>query len=286
MRLSLPRNVIFHTLFTWSLVTSLASAPAFAQSEDRVSALAEAFLLPQVFEIMSLEGEAYGAQIDENVLQGRGGATWTAAIQQIYDSAAMEAVFMAALQDILRGQPAILDAGVQYATSDAGRRPLLLEVDARRAMLDANITEVAEDAYQIMQSEGSDRLTMLTTRIDANELIEQNVALGLNGTLAYFQGYMSALPEKTRVAESAYLTRVWQEEAAIRLETEGFLYALFSLAYQPLSDEELQAYIDFNLTDAGQAINTAFFSAFDGVFSDVSRRIGREAALRVGGADL
>ena len=50
-------------------------------------------------------------------------------------------------------------------------------------------------------------------------------------------------------------------------ETEDWLYPFMSLAYQPLTDAELQAYLAFSETAGGQRLNAAVFAAFDVVFS-------------------
>ena len=50
------------------------------------------------------------------------------------------------------------------------------------------------------------------------------------------------------------------------------------MAYQPLADEDLEAYIAFSETDAGKQMNSALFEAFDGLFVDVSRDLGRASS--------
>jgi hypothetical protein len=45
-----------------------------------------------------------------------------------------------------------------------------------------------------------------------------------------------------------------------------------------LSDGDLEAYIAFSETDAGQALNAALFEAFDVVFTEASRALGEAVA--------
>ena len=58
------------------------------------------------------------------------------------------------------------------------------------------------------------------------------------------------------------------------------------MAYAPLSDAELQAYIDFSHSKAGQALNSVLFSAFDRLGSQQSRGMGLVAGQLMQGQDI
>ena len=58
------------------------------------------------------------------------------------------------------------------------------------------------------------------------------------------------------------------------------------LAYQPLSDQELDAYIAFSTTPAGQKANRAVFAAFDAMFVQVSKELGQSAGRLMAGQDI
>jgi hypothetical protein len=58
------------------------------------------------------------------------------------------------------------------------------------------------------------------------------------------------------------------------------------MAYATLTDEELQDYTDFSRTGAAARLNSALFAAFDGVFTDVSFRLGKAVAPYVSGESL
>ena len=53
-----------------------------------------------------------------------------------------------------------------------------------------------------------------------------------------------------------------------------------------LTDAELDAYIAFWETPAGQRLNAALFSAFEAAFSDVSRGLGRAAGQAMLGSNI
>ena len=69
-------------------------------------------------------------------------------------------------------------------------------------------------------------------------------------------------------------------------ETEDWLFPFLALSYAPLSDAELQGYIDFSRTAAGKKMNTALFAAFDAVFVQISRDLGRAVAQQMTGDDI
>ena len=63
----------------------------------------------------------------------------------------------------------------------------------------------------------------------------------------------------------------WDE---IRRTTTEWVMSFLLLAYQPLSDADLETYIAFSQTPAGQDMNRAVFNAFDQMFIDISRSLG------------
>ena len=67
---------------------------------------------------------------------------------------------------------------------------------------------------------------------------------------------------------------------------QDWVYPFLTLAYQPLSDDELQSYIDFSETPAGQRVNAAMFQAYDAVFDQISRDLGRSFGIALQGNDI
>jgi hypothetical protein len=74
-------------------------------------------------------------------------------------------------------------------------------------------------------------------------------------------------------AESA-LQEVWAQEEDIRADTTEWVYSFLMMAYQPLTDAELETYIDFTQTEAGKDLTNALFVSFNGMFDDISRALG------------
>ena len=86
--------------------------------------------------------------------------------------------------------------------------------------------------------------------------------------------------------EGEMLAEVWGQEDQVRADTEAWLFPFLALAYQPLSDAELKAYVAFSASPEGQRLNRALFAGFDAVFEAVSADLGRAAGLELRGRDI
>jgi hypothetical protein len=82
------------------------------------------------------------------------------------------------------------------------------------------------------------------------------------------------------------LSDVWGQEEQVRADTSTWLYAYLGLAYSPLTEAELETYVTFWESPAGQQLNAALFGAFDAVFRDVSLELGRAAGRAMQGRDI
>jgi hypothetical protein len=270
--------------FATAALLILTAMPVWAQNTEKVDALIKALSLPDIIEIMHQEGSSYGDDIAAEMFPGKGGAAWTAQVQGIYDTAAMTSKFRARMLTELTD--ANVDAMVGFFGSDIGHRIIALEVTARRALMDKAIEEAARDTAQTMQDNADPRFGQLEAFAEANDLIEENVVGAMNSNYAFFQGLMDGNAFPTEMTEEQVLSDVWGQEPQIRIDTVEWLYGYLSLAYQPLSDEDLDAYIVFSKTKAGQDLNRAIFASFDVVFTEISRNLGRAASMHLSGEDI
>jgi hypothetical protein len=118
------------------------------------------------------------------------------------------------------------------------------------------------------------------------DLVESNVMGTLNSNLAFFRGMAATGGETFGMTEADMLDEVWRGEAEARDQTVDWLFPFLTLAYQPLTDAELQAYVDFSDTAAGRKVNAAMFAAFDSMFDRISEELGRAVALQMKGQDI
>jgi len=271
------KDVSMHAYSIRSIAASLAivvagAPPVAAQSDAEVAALFDAMGLPQMIEIMREEGINYGAEIGEGLFQGRTSADWDDAVETIYDANKMKSRVLTQLTAELEGDD--VAAMQDFFGSDFGQQVVTLEIAARRALLDDSIETASKEVAALAMADETPRYQLVTEFIDANDLVETNVAGALNSNFAFYRGLMQGGAMGDEMGEDEILATLWGQEPEIRQSTVEWVYSFLMLAYQPLSDEALQQYIDFSNSDAGQQINAAMFNAFDGVFEDISFALG------------
>ena len=253
-----------------------------------VQALLATLDLPQVIAVMHEEGIAYGEKLEDDLFPGAGGTKWAAKVATIYDADAMNRAFSAGFAAAL--PPGGRAAMLAFFGSELGQRVIELELSARLALLDEAVEDVANqtrDAMRAGDGNGSGaRLDLLTGFVEANDLIESNVSGAMNSNYAFYRGLVDGGAFPQDVPEAEIMADVWSQEAQIRTDTTDWLYAYLGMAYQPLSDAELQAYIDFSRTPEGRGLNQALFTAFDGMFVDISHDLGAAAAQFMIGEDI
>lgn len=276
------------------LVSALAfAAPARAETvvEPPVAAVSAATLtetmrLEALFDVLREEGIAHGQTLEADMFPGGGGPGWAAAVSAIYDVATLTSRFEAALDAELAADPAALAEINTFFASELGQRVVTLEIDARRAFLDEAAEEAAHVAADNRFAERDPRAGLLRRVIEAGDLIEGNVASALSGNLAFIQGMSASGAYGEGLPEDQMMSDVWAQEDQVREDTTSWLYAYLGLAYQPLTEAELQAYVDFSESPAGVRLNAALFTAFDAVFRQVSTDLGRAAGLAMLGRDI
>ncbi|RYG92219.1 DUF2059 domain-containing protein [Loktanella sp. IMCC34160] len=259
--------------------------PAFAQSETGdIDRLFDATGLPELIGIMREEGLSHADQLASDLFQGGGGPRWDSMIDRVYDVERMEARVRMDFAASLEGE----DIGplLDFFGSDLGMEIVSLEISARRAFLDPEVEAAAIEAAAIAAMDETDRHQLLTRFIEVNDLIESNVVGGLNSNYAFYIGMADAGAFGGELTESDILTDVWSQEPEVRASTTEWVYSFLGLAYQPLSDSDVEAYIALSETDIGQAMNRALFNGFDGMFNDLSRGLGLAAGEMMTGADL
>lgn len=280
------RLVLTHFLVVVAMAGPGVAETAVAPPAATVESLQKAMKIPDTISVLRDEGIAYGQSLEEELFPGQGGAAWGEAVDVIYDTPSMEQRFDTALEGELAGDASTLAAAESFFASERGQRILTLEVEARRALLDQEVEDAAKARAEEMVAERDPRMDALRRFAEANDLIEANVQGALNANLAFYQGMAEVGAFGDEMTEEQMLDDVWGQEGDVRSETKDWLFPYLALAYGPLPDEDLEAYIDFSLTPEGQKLNAALFVAFDAVFSEISRNLGRAAAKQMMGQDI
>jgi hypothetical protein len=265
---------------------SIALAPLSARAEvsPEVEALMQAMDMEGLFEVMHLEGQDYGDMLEDELFTDRGGAAWDAVVSQTYDPTVMYDRFAARFSDELQGvEIAPITA---FFASDLGQRIVNYEISARRALLEEGIEEAAEETWRELAETGDPRLAMVEEFVTVNDLVESNVMGAMNANLAFYGGLLDGNAFPRQMSEEMVLADVWGQEEMIREDTTEWVHSYLLMAYQPLSDADLRAYIDMAATDEGRALNRALFAAFDDVFTDISATLGLAASRFIVGQDI
>lgn len=254
-------------------------------AEVSVDRLAETMRLGDLFQVLRDEGIAHGEDLQRSLFPSGGGAGWAAEVSDIYDAQRLHAAFSGALQAQLSSQPETLETITAFFASDLGQRVLDLEIEARRAFLDTAAEEAARVAAEDAAAARDPKLALIRRMIEAGDLLEMNVAGSLSGSLAFMTG-MADSGAYGAMPQDQILSDVWGQEEQVRADTSAWLNAYLGLAYAPLSEGDLQAYVEFWESPAGQRLNAALFSAFDTVFRQVSLDLGRAAGRAMQGRDI
>lgn len=275
----------------WVFLAALPALPVTAFAEQappsaRAAELEQVLMIPDLLEVMQREGIAYGDDLAAQFFNGQPDGDWQADVSRIYDPVrvgrAFDALFTAELAKT-GVDPAPM---IEFFRSPLGQRILTLELSARAAMIDDAIEEEAKVALDRLEDEGDARLSMIRAYVEVNHLIDMNVSSALNANLAFLSALSASGGFQQQMPEDEILSQVWSQEEEVRSETERWLLAFSLMAYSPLSDEEMRTYISFSETPAGVALNRALFAAYDGIFTDISRELGRSAGRRMGGTSL
>lgn len=262
-----------------SLTPTVETAPSNLAVLDEVLRLAELFL------VLREEGLAHGETLVADMFPSGGGLGWATAQDRIYDVTALHGRFVAVLERELADDPNLPDI-LSFFGSDLGARVIRLEIDARRAFIDDAIEDAARVAADRRRMGRDARHDQLERFIAAGNLMEMNVAGALTGNLAFLTGISDSGVYGGAMPQEQIMSDVWAQEAQVRDDTESWLHAYLGLAYQPLSEAELDRYIAFWESDAGQRLNAALFLAFDEVFRKVSYDLGYAAGLAMQGSDI
>lgn len=258
--------------------------PANAE-QSAFDRLYDAIGMPQMIQTMHQEGVAYSVGIGEDLFPTRAAGTeWHDIVARIYAPGLMTSRVRADFATALDGED--LAPMLAFFESDLGNTIVGLEVSARRAMLDEAIDDAAREAAALAAMDDTPRHRQITRFSGVNDLIESNVVGGLNANYAFYLGLLDGGALSGELTTDQILSDVWAQEEDIRVSTTEWIYSFLGLAYQPLSDAELDAYIAFSETPAGQVLNRALFAAFDGMFIDINRALGLGAARMMLGADL
>lgn len=248
-----------------------------AQASPRSDAVLDALRIGELLEIMQVEAEMSGQDLNDSMLGGTGGKSWAETVQSINDPQQVERQIRVAFADLMPEQHA--EAVTAFLSSEQGESIVELELSARRALLDPAIDEMNRAATQDLRESDGPRIKLITRFVEVNNLVDANVAGALSGNMAFLRGLRDGgFPPYERAGDSDLAAEAWAREPELRSDTQEWVYGFLTLAYGPLQDSDLEAYIAFSETESGQALNSALFAAFNDVFAEGSHALGEAVA--------
>lgn len=262
----------------------LWAIPGAAEVSPRLQKLFGVIDLAGTIDVMRQEGLDYGESLRDEMFPNSGGPGWSRSVDKIYDRSWMSDIVQEGMTKSLNESDA--DQIISFFQSKVGMRIIALELSARRALFDKDVEEASKQRFKDMSLELDPRVQLLESFVEANNLVDENVAGAMNSNLAFYRGLRDGGAKGFDLSEAQMLEDVWSQEIQIRVDTSEWVYGYVALAYMPLKDDDLQAYIDFSKTQPGQALNKALFAAFDTMFVEISAKLGEAAARYLSGEDI
>jgi hypothetical protein len=252
----------------------LLAVPARAQPVDD---LMRALQVDAMLDVMHIEGIAYGEDLGRDMLPGGGSAQWDALLAQIYDTDKMADVVRMGFADALGDTDT--EPLTAFFDADLGRRIVDLELSARRAMIDDTVEQAARETYIALRGDDDPRLAQINRFVEVNDLLEANVAGALNASFQFYSGLVDG--GGMAMSESEILSDVWSQETETRDDTQEWVFAFLLLAYESLTDAELETYITLSESQEGRALNRALFAGFNAMYDEISYALGLAAAQQM-----
>lgn len=260
------------TLLGLVFVCCFSLQPARAATPQQVDALVDVLRLGEMAQIMSQEGSAYGVSLEDQMFPGRGGDRWAAIVARIYDAERMVSVMRRELGAAL--SEVDLAGMVAFFTADPAATIIGLEISARRALLQDEVEEAARARSAELLADPSERLELIDRFVAANNLIDFNVAGGMNANYEFYRGLALGGAVDNAPVEGEMLNQIMGQEAEMRADTTEWLYSYLVLAYDPVALSDLETYIAYSETADGQRLNSALFQGYDVLFRAISRDLG------------
>lgn len=267
-------------LTAFCLVLCLVAAPALADPA-RISALLHN---DRLFAILQSEGVQYGDDLAGELLASGPTPDWEAEVKTIHDPGRLLPVFDQVMARELAGADQKAIEG--WLGSPAGQRVIKHELDARAAMLDSKVEDAAIARVEVAEAAHDPKLAAVRKIIAAADLIEPNVAGGLNANLAFYRAMARGGAFPYEVTDADMVGDVAAQEDDIRADVTSWMEGYLFLAYAPLSMDDLERCAKFSASAPGKALMRAQFVAFDAVYEQSSVALGTALARRITAAEL
>lgn len=267
-------------LLSWPVAFVLSATIALADA--RMSVLVDVLKLPEASAILAQEGLDAAEELNRDMLDGQGGNGWAMQVARIYEPALMVELVRAELEAELAGDA--VEEVITFFAGSRGTQIIELENAARRTIQDPDVEEAARARARDLEGSDDARLALITRYVATGDMISRNVTSAINSNYQFFRGLVDG--GAFEMSEEEMLKEAAGDLDEVTADTSEWLYGYLLLAYHPLQDADLEAYIAFADTPAGQALNRALFNGFGKAYEDISYALGRAVALNMTAEEL
>ncbi len=255
----------------FAAVISGVLAPA-AHAAD-VQELYDALRLDGIAEIIHQEGIEQIDVYAENYVGPRSAAQFAQQATQIFALEGIQSTLMDGLETL---DPEHMAAALGYFTSAQGAMFAELETTARVAISDDAVEEQAKAMAAEARDSDPTRIALLKRSIEVLDMVEFNIQAAQESQYSFLIELAQA--GAIDFSQGEILALIAEDQGELTEMVQEWLLAFTYMAYSPVSDDELQGYIDFQSSDAGQALNLALFDAFRIMDVSQSQKMGRLVA--------
>ncbi|WP_370401383.1 hypothetical protein [Sulfitobacter sp. JB4-11] len=263
------------SLLLWPLLLMMLAAPVLADA--RMTVLVDVLKLREAAEILRIEGVETADELDLEMLDGQGGASWQIQVDAIYDTDRMVETVRAALERELQGD--LLEEVIRFYSENPGARIVTLENTARDAIRDPAVEEAARARFAELDGSDDPRLGLIAELVASGDMVDRNVTNAMNANVQFLRGLVDG--DAAEMTEEDMLSSVSGDLDEMTDDTRSWLFGYMLLAYSPLETSEIEDYLAFSRTPAGEALNRALFDGFGRSYEDISYALGRAVALNM-----
>ena len=176
------------------------------------------------------------------------------------------------------------DRLIGFYNSDLGLQVSQLEVSARRAITDPSIEDYVIELVLEAEAQGKRRPQLLRSAIKEMDWVKQNLAGAFEARFAFLEALSQV--EGLQLDQGQIFTLMQSDQEALSKEIEEWLLGYMHMAYSPLSDDELTAYLAFQTSPEGMDLNAALFDTFNKLTTENAQKLGQFTASALSAQDL
>lgn len=161
----------------------------------------------------------------------------------------------------------------QWYDSPVGRQITKLEEAASTEGGDPK--EVMRQGAEVLGQTSPQRRKLLEELLVEMRAAEALTQITINTTMAAQRGAASVLPDSPAMSAAEVKAALEAQRPQLLKVFSALVLAGFARSYQPLTTDQLNAYVSFAKSDAGSHFNTVCIEALDAALSEAATELGR-----------